>query len=234
MQNAESLTATRAFAAQEIICEPAAAFDRATIEGVRNAFQAATPISLRQAWRAEEEAAFCPATVRVRWEEHALLVFAELTDVDPFNSATQPNQRTWELGDTFEMFLRPAGGAGYVELHVTPNNQRLQLRYPHGIAPELARQTGQFEEFLLPEDSIASATWLDAKNLRWYVLAEIPALTVCEADVPLESGQWRFSFCRYDYTRGIREPVISSSSPHAKPDFHRQHEWGLMTFKARA
>ncbi len=234
MHNADSLTTARALLAPEIVCEPAPEFDRTTLESVRHAFQIVEPISFRQSWRAEEEAAFCPATVRVRWRERSLLVFAELRDADAFNNATKPNQRTWELCDTFEMFLRPEGGAGYTELHVTPNNQRLQLHYPRGIAPELALQAGRFEEFLLPEDSFDSATWVDAKNSRWSVYAEIPALTICEAEAPLENSQWRFSFCRYDYTRGVRDPVISSTSPHAQPDFHRQHDWGRLTFKARA
>jgi hypothetical protein len=40
--------------------------------------------------------------------------------------------------------------------------------------------------------------------------------------------EWRFSFSRYDYTRGRVAPVISSTSPHAKADFHHQQEWGIL------
>jgi hypothetical protein len=42
--------------------------------------------------------------------------------------------------------------------------------------------------------------------------------------------KWRFSFSRYDYIRGRREPMISSTSPHARPGFHRREEWGTLIF----
>jgi hypothetical protein len=40
----------------------------------------------------------------------------------------------------------------------------------------------------------------------------------------------RIRFSRYDYTRGMGEPVLSSTSPHRRLDFHRQHEWGTLDF----
>src|SRR5204863_1077141 len=105
-------------------------FDESNLEMVRRAFRSVTPCLFQQAWLEAEETGFLPATVRVGWRENSLLVFAELTDADVFNGATKLNERTWELGDVFEMFLRSSNGQSYVEFHVTPNNQRLQLRYP--------------------------------------------------------------------------------------------------------
>jgi hypothetical protein len=54
---------------------------------------------------------------------------------------------------------------------------------------------------------------------------------VCDRPGPLASAEWLFSFSRYDYTRGRGEPVISSTSPHAAPAFHRQQEWGRLRFR---
>jgi hypothetical protein len=42
--------------------------------------------------------------------------------------------------------------------------------------------------------------------------------------------KWRFSFSRYDYIRGRQEPILSSTSPHAWPDFHQREEWGTLIF----
>ena len=69
------------------------------------------------------------------------------------------------------------------------------------------------------------------KGRQWNVFAEIPVWVVCGPNACIGNGQWRFSFGRYDYTRGAAEPCISSTSPHAEPDFHRRHEWGVLTFK---
>ena len=52
------------------------------------------------------------------------MVFAELTDHHIFSRATGINQRTWGLGDTFEMFLRSDGQSQYSEFHglnIPPN-----------------------------------------------------------------------------------------------------------------
>jgi hypothetical protein len=231
MQNVESYVTERPGLAPEIQCEPLPPFDRTNLEGVRHAFQSAVPCSFRQAWLDQEAAGFSPGAVRMGWRENSLLVFAELMDMDIFNGATKLNQRTWELGDVFEFFLKSSEKASYVEFHVTPNNQRLQLCYPDGGAAEWAQKMGRLEEFLVPGESFYSMTWVESRKCRWHVLAEIPALAVCGSNAPIENTRWRFSFGRYDYTRGVAEPVISSTSPHTKPDFHREHEWGVLTFK---
>jgi hypothetical protein len=231
MHSKSSEPSRRTVSAPVIVCEPLPAFDSTQLEAVRCAFQSVTPCLFQQAWRDEEEAGFSPATVRTGWRENSLLVFAELADADIFNDATGMNQRTWELGDVFEMFFRAATRPSYLELHVTPGNQVLQLRYADDGSARRARETGRPEEFLISREVFHSRTWIENKARQWNVLAEIPAQAVCGSDESLENTQWHFSFGRYDYTRGIQAPVISSTSPHAQPDFHRQHEWGVMTFK---
>jgi hypothetical protein len=205
-------------------------FDASNLDAVHAAFAAATPCALGQAWRADEEPDFAPGQVRAGWRRDALLLFAELTDRDIFTRATAPNQRMWELGDTFEIFLRPANRPEYVELHVTPNNQRLQLRIPHTEALRRAQAANEFDEFLLRGNVFHSATWVQPEKQKWFVYAAIPAITVCGQDRVNMGSRWLFSFSRYDYTRGGGEPVISSTSPHAEPDFHRQQEWGTLNF----
>lgn len=234
MQNAEIYRTERPSLAPAILCEPLPAFNGTDLESVRRAFQFATPCLLQQAWLDDKAVGFAPTVVRMGWRGCSLLVFAELTDVDIFNSATKLNQRTWELGDVFEMFLRSALKESYSEFHVTPHNQRLQLRYNNGSAAEAARRIGNLEDILIWGDAFHSMTWIEKRICHWYVYAEIPALAVCGSDEPIENTQWRFSFGRYDYTRGVKEPVISSTSPHAQPNFHREHEWGVMTFKIRS
>jgi hypothetical protein len=206
------------------------AFDRTELESVRSAFRKAAPCSFGQAWLDGEAANFSPGAVRVGLQAGSLLIFAQMTDADIFSRATQLNQRTWELGDVLEIFLRAAENESYVEFHVTPNNQRLQLRYPNAAAVESARKTGQFEEFLIRGEAFYSRTWIESEKNQWFVYAEIPTSVVNGSTGPVGNSQWRFSFGRYDYTRGVKEPVISSTSAHLEPDFHRCHEWNVMDF----
>jgi hypothetical protein len=214
-----------------IDCTPLPAFESTDLEGARRAFERAAPISLHQFWLAALDPAFAPATVRVGWRGDSLLVFAELTDADIFTAATHDNQAFWELGDTFEIFLRPVEQHAYVELHVAPNNHHLHLRFPH--ASWLARTPPEevFGHALRPPDAFESHVWVNADHRRWSVLARIPAAAVCDRPGPLAGAEWLFSFSRYDYTRGRGDPVISSTSPHAAPSFHRQEEWGRLRFR---
>lgn len=184
-----------------------------------------------QAWQEKLSERFVPAMVRAGWRHNSLLVYAELTDVDIFTRASGLNQRTWELGDAFEIFLRPDGQEAYVEFQVAPNNQRLQLRYANTAALERARKTGSMMEALIPGEAFRSKTWIEDQNSRWHVFAEIPGHVVCGSNDPLAGSLWHFSFSRYDYTQGVAEPVISSTSPHVEVNFHSQKEWGVIHFE---
>jgi hypothetical protein len=225
-----------------IDCRPLPPFAAADLDAVRAAFRAATPIALGQAWRDAAESGFAPGTVRTGWRDDALLVFAELSDADVFTRATRHNERFWELGDTFEIFLQPEPGREYVEFHVTPNNLRLQLRFATPPSPRPGASGDPFEVSLIRADAFRSRTWVNADAREWCVLAEIPAGAVVlppagssgPTAAPLAGAIWRFSFSRYDCTRGREQPVISSSSPHAEPQFHRPHEWGELRFTGSA
>jgi hypothetical protein len=217
-------------AGPEIQCIPLPAFNDSDLESVRRAFEPVARCPLRQAWQPEPSPHFTPAEVRVGWWDESLLVFAELTDADIHSSATELNQRMWELGDTFEMFLRPADQEPYLEFHVTPNNQRLQLRIANTTALRRAQAANEFDEFLLPGEVFHSTTWVQPERQRWFVFADIPTGAVSGQTGVIIGSRWHFSFSRYDYTRDVAEPVISSTSPHVRPDFHRQEEWGIIHF----
>jgi hypothetical protein len=54
---------------------------------------------------------------------------------------------------------------------------------------------------------------------------------VAETGNPKLGSQCLFSFSRYDYYQGDPTPVLSSSSSHHLPvSFHRQEDWGLLSF----
>jgi hypothetical protein len=214
-----------------IDCASLSAFAPMDLDAARAAFAHTTPIALHQRWLAALEADFAPASVRVGWRGNSLLVFGELIDADIFTAATADNQAFWELGDTFEIFLRPVDQQAYVELHVAPNNHHLHLRFPD--AGWLARTPPAevFGHALRPPDAFESHVWVNAQQQRWSVLASIPTVAVYDRPGQQAGTEWLFSFSRYDYTRGRTAPVISSTSPHTAPSFHRQQEWGRIRFR---
>ena len=185
----------------------------------------------RQAWRSEPDPDFLPMRVKTGWTREALYVYAELEDADIFNHEQRFNAPSFQTGDVFEMFLRPCSQESYVEIHVTPENQKFQLRIPS--ASEFAEpraQPGIPPEWFVAEPVIESRVRINAPAERWEVAVEIPFAMVCEVFLPRSGDRWLFSFSRYDYTRGRDKPVLSSTSPHAVLNFHRQDEWGELRF----
>lgn len=134
------------------------------------------------------------------------------------------------LGDTFEIFLRPKGGEAYFEFHIAPNNLRLQMRFPNAEAAARVARSQSLNEVIVEGEGFLSKTWVKPEIHRWFALAQIPRRLIDPND-GLSASQWAFSFCRYDYTRGQKAPVISSTSAHTRPNFHRQDEWGILQFE---
>ena len=214
----------------QLECHELPAFSADKLDVVRAAFAQADGCVMRQAWLTEPEPDFSPATIRTGWRNDSFLVFAKLEDADIFTRATAHNQRMWELGDVLEIFLSPENSASYVEFHVTSNNMRLQLRFPDTATLRRAQAANQFDDLLLTDGVFHSHAWAEPENKRWFVLAEIPTVAVCGTNQPLAGMKWRFSFSRYDYIRGRQKPILSSTSPHARPDFHRREDWGTLIF----
>lgn len=182
---------------------------------------------LGQSWlKSGPEAGFQPGWARIRWTPAALHYDAHFVRASPRNRARTLNERTWELGDICEVFVELAGGPGYVELHVTPENQRLQLLW----------RPGAFERFSAGEAPLTTATVADPAWVRsgvevagpgWSITAALPAralgLTAFSPELAL-----RTAVCRYDCGAGGEPVRLSSTAPLTFPSYHRREEWHLL------
>jgi hypothetical protein len=231
MQTTETLPSIRLSQGPEIVCAGLPDYDESSLAAIQQAFRTVKPCQMVQGWLPEVSPGFAPAAVRVGWREHDLLIFAELTDHDIFSNATRNTQRLWELGDVFEIFLRPANQTAYLQVDIAPNNQRVQLRIPSAEALRRAQTANEFAELVHPGNMVRSATWLAPEQQKWFVFAAIPARAFNGREHLNAKERWHFSFSRYDYSHGHLEPVISSTSPHAQANFHRQQEWGTIQFE---
>ena len=164
--------------------------------------------------------------MRLAWTPKALLVEAEITDDEVTTRATADNQRMWQLGDVFEAFLQIEGKRDYVELHVTPNNQRMHLHLP-GVGGKASEDAVPvpFEQMLVHPVGFRSTA--SRTPTGWRVMMSIPA-SVFRIPVFHPSLALRVSFCRYD-AAATGEPVLSTTADHPVIAFHRPHEWTPVT-----
>lgn len=184
-------------------------------------------LTLNHQWPAEPVRK--PATVWLGHADSKLFVLAYLPDAQIWSTASGHNQKMWELGDVFEMFLQAEGHVEYVEMHVTPSNYRLQLRFPDRDGVARVRAGEVFEEFVLPEGSFSSETAIRTED--WVVFAEIPSSVIFGAKKDLSGKKCKFSFCRFDYDADGSEPVHSSTSDYKELDFHQIEEWRTLVFE---
>jgi len=183
-------------------------------------------LELGQPWNAGLDTAFRPAHVLLSWTPEALHVRAVLTDDEIRTAATGDNQRMWELGDVFEMFLMVEGRQDYVEMHVTPNSKRLHLALP-GVGGKATPESKplEFEEMLVRKIGFESSVQRTADG--WSVTARVPAHVL--GVTSLQPGQrLRVAFARYDAARDS-DPVLSTTASHPVIGFHRPEEWTRVT-----
>jgi hypothetical protein len=179
--------------------------------------------ALGQAWRGGgTEPGFNPGWARVQWSTAELHYDAVLLGSRPQNRAVTLNERTWELGDVFEIFLQVAGQSCYVEMHITPENKRLQLLWPLGGLQRVRQDQARLEEFTVNRpDWAQSSTYLGPGF--WVARAVIP-LTILGIAPGAPPPQLRTMVARYDYGTNA-SPVLSSTAQLQAPDFHRTNEW---------
>ncbi|MEI6033050.1 MAG: hypothetical protein WCS65_02065 [Verrucomicrobiae bacterium] len=186
-------------------------------------------VALGQSWTKKPVQAEA-TRVHFAWSRKSLVVFAEMDDRQVGSLATRDNQKMWDLGDAFEVFLRAPGVREYVEIHVTPENHRLHLRYPPGGLQEIAMGRADFPQFFMKADEMRRIRSAAVRTKSgWNVALVIPADLV--ADRPIRAGMtWRFSVARYDGDRKKTPPVLTASSPYQELGFHRLNEWGTLKF----
>jgi hypothetical protein len=180
------------------------------------------PVPLAQAWRPDGvEPNFQSSSAVVSWTPNSLEFAIELSGSDAANRARRLNEPTWELGDVAEVFIAVQGRPDYLEFHVTPENQRLQLHFPADGISRFRAGTATLADFAFDRPGIESSVRRTTES--WNVSLTISRELLGVPD--LRTGRlFDVSVCRYDYG-GKAEPVISSTSLLTAPDFHRRQEW---------
>jgi hypothetical protein len=188
-----------------------------------------------QSWLPVPEQKLRPGTVAVAHHGNELIVYAELIDDDIFNPVRKNGVDAFTRGDVIEIFLRAENEDSYLEHHITPDNYFLQLRWPSvSIVNKLRVEmdAGKHIDYLHLYAShvpIRSQTLLQPALHHWRVLAVIPLELLTSRPRGVIAREWSFSFSRYDYTHGQKQPVLSSTSALKAPNFHELASWGRLS-----
>ncbi|MEO7599051.1 MAG: hypothetical protein ABIV50_08975 [Opitutus sp.] len=182
--------------------------------------------ALGQAWRdATTDQRIHGGWARVEWSPSALHFDAVFLGSSFKNRAATLNERTWELGDVCEIFVHASHVDQYVELHVTPENQRLQLLWPAGAIDRVRRDEESLTRFMVDSPHwVRSSTYVGPGFWSTHVVIPLACLGV---ELSTSNATLRAAVGRYDWGE-LAEPVLSSTAPLKAADYHRWNEWQVV------
>jgi hypothetical protein len=183
------------------------------------------PWRMGQAWLGEETKGFQAGTVSMAWQKDKMFFWALLPDREVFSSSTEDGQSLWSLGDVFEIFIRREESQKYLELHVSPNGHQLHLRWSVEGFQRMREGKARLQDFQGGSRDFAAQVFTLSRPAGWGVLVQMPA-GILPGGGPFQKGdKLSVSFSRYDAGAGGQPAILSSTSPHAKPSYHRWQEW---------
>jgi hypothetical protein len=199
---------------------------------------APTPLDLNPSWIAlhspwREETAPDPATrgaARWCWDAHGLRGEFVFPGAHQRNRATRLNQRTWETGDAGECFVQVPGTTDYLEIHLTPENQRLQLRWTADGLGRVRQKQARLDDYL-----VADPGWVQSRTRChadwWSGILYLPADRLGFSR--LSAGlTFRAAVCRYHYRAPGAEPELSTTAPLTSPHFHQPAHWQQLVLQS--
>jgi hypothetical protein len=226
---------TGAIPTPRLNCPPADYRGWKTWSDVGAGMQKAPSCAMCQSWLSVPEQKLRPASVAVAHHGNELIVYAELIDDDIFNPVKTNGLDAFTRGDVIEIFLRAENEDNYIEHHITPDNYILQLRWPSvTVVNKLVEESnaGKHVDYLSLYAShipIRNQTLVQPELRLWRALAVIPLELLTSHPKEIIPREWSFSFSRYDYTHGQKQPILSSTSALKAPNFHELASWGRLT-----
>lgn len=165
-----------------------------------------------------------PGAAFLWMDDHFFHAFCVMMDSCPHSEAAPRDDKTWERGDTVELFFMPnSSETHYYEFHVTPNQAILELSIPD--AEKLRRGDYPFEDLLFEAktESISGA-FANAAGSGWYGHIKVPR-TLFEDSLSPDAPP-KVAVCRYNYSRDpSKDPALSASCVFPLPRFHLPACW---------
>ena len=164
-------------------------------------------------------------TAYVGHSKEGLRFYTHFEDSFQFTTATENNQRLFELGSVVEFFIVPEHSNTYWEIHLSPNNLIMDIKIPDN-AKLLAHELNWDD--LICHSSQATYTVV-CNEESWATEITIPWKTFERAGIPT-GEMWRFAVCRYNYRGDLEHLEYSATAPFTKLSYHQLPQYHQLQF----
>jgi hypothetical protein len=173
---------------------------------------------------------------RLLWDDAYLYFAAEMEDTDVFANVTEQDGPLW-TNDVFELFFKPSKDKhGYYEFEINAANAKFDMFLPSRGSGGANRHAKE-REFHIESQVVVHGTlndWRDSDK-GWTVEGRIPWSDFAPTGGrPAVGDIWLHTLCRYDFSIGLEEQVLSSSAPLKKLNFHRYEDYAPLRFTGAA
>jgi len=178
----------------------------------------------QQGWREQPEPGLEPARAELRATDGALHILAVLGDRDIGNRATGFNEKTWQIGDVFEIFIQVDADT-YYEFHITPENRHLFLGWTTELFAAVRAGEATIEDAMIDDrDLLHSETRIHEVRDYWTVRARIPFEKI-GLDPDRNYPGLKVAFARYDSFGDDRSAVLSATADFPAINYHDRSAW---------
>ncbi|MEN8127285.1 MAG: carbohydrate-binding family 9-like protein [Planctomycetota bacterium] len=170
--------------------------------------------------------------VRLAWDDRYFYVGIQCEDSDLVAEGKKDELRHFELGDLFELFLKPDNQSWYWELYVTPRGKKTSFFFPgcgrFGLPGCMDYQSGMK---VAAQCQGTLDNWRD-KDTGWTAEMAVPIKDLtAEGDAFGPGQKWRILVARYNYSRYFdapRGPEYSMTPKLSQTNFHLLPEYAYL------
>jgi hypothetical protein len=170
-------------------------------------------------------------TAYLVWDQDAIYYGGIMKDRELRAFGVNRNESLWN-GDVFEVFFKPRRESPeYFEFQANPREAVFEVAFP-----ARGKITGDYpkQPILGTQAVVKMIGTLDRPgdtDTSWTVEGRIPWSAFAIAGGRPKPGKvWSFAICRYDYGPEGTEPVLMSSAPLTKMNFHHYEDYGNLRF----
>ena len=156
-------------------------------------------------------------------------IAVDMEDSDVVAQGTEDQQHHYTMGDTIEVFLKPADDTYYWEMYGTPNELRTTFFYPsrsYLFVPGSAKHVPDFEVKASVDGKMND--W-QVTDKGWKIEFKFPIASFEKYGAKFASGNsWTFLIARQNYSRRLPLKELSTVPPIQIADFHLLDQYGKL------